>query len=196
MVSVEEARHPKATYILGLDLARHGADESAFIVVEQAAFKIDLKIVYIETTQNKPLTDAIGRAVELHKRFNFSKIYIDETGLGSGVVDVLKEKLGHIIEGFTFSMKSKGDLVSNLKLLMQQGKLKIPMPNNNDYNTKKLTFQFNAIQHEYGSTGAIKIFHEEGKTHDDMIMALALACWHFRPSRNVKKGYGLAGGSR
>ena len=91
-------------------------------------------------------------------------------------------------------MKSKGDLVSNLKLLMQQGRLKIPMPNNSDNNTKKLAFQFAAVQHEYNSTGAIKVFHEEGKTHDDIVMALSLAVWHFRPSRSMKRGYGLAGG--
>ena len=88
MGDIENHRHPKATYILGLDLARHGKDESAFVVIEQAPFKQDLRVVYIDTTNDKPLTDAIGRVISLHSKFSFSKVYIDETGLGSGVVDV------------------------------------------------------------------------------------------------------------
>src|SRR3990167_6544277 len=122
MKSIEK----NAIYILGVDLARLGEDSSVYIILEKIGDG-PIKVIFIDETQHKLLTDAIGRIKILNNYFNFKKIYIDETGLGAGVVDVLQEELGqNKIEAFTFTNKSKQDMYSNLKILMEQKKLKIP----------------------------------------------------------------------
>ena len=133
----------------------------------------DVYVVYIEEVKHKLLTDAIGRIVLMDKKFNFRKIYIDETGLGAGAVDVLREKVGSFkIEAFTFTVKSKQDIYSNLKMMMESGKLKIP-------DNRKLIYQLLDLRYEITSSGNMKIHHSE-RGHDDYCDALALGCMYFK----------------
>lgn len=187
--------HPKSTYVLGLDLNRRGNDETAFVVVERFALTENLFVSYIETNNYKTLTAAIGRTLYLHSIFNFTKIYVDSTGLGSGVCDVLKEKIGHgIVEEVMFTRNSKAEMFYNLKLLLQQKKLFIPdYLTNSETVVKKMYFQFLSIQQEFtGDSEIPKIYHDKG-THDDIVCSLALACIYFNQKRNRKSGYFLSG---
>ena len=154
-------------YFLGVDFARMGQDKSVFMVL--LGYGGDFKIAEIVETQQKLLTDSIGRIINLDTEYNFVKIITDETGLGSGPTDVLVEKFGYRVEGLHFTTKSKMDIYSNLKKLMSQGKIKIP-------NNKKLIYQLMDLRYEVMSSGDLKIHHSE-KGHDDYPDALALACW-------------------
>lgn len=183
--------HPKSEYVLGCDPSRQGADETAYCILEKPFLKEEYRLVFIETVQKNYMTEVIGKIIEYDRIFKFKKIYIDQTGLGAGVADVLKEKLGHRVEGITYTNKVKGELFNNLKLLMQQKKIKLPSIQNNNSIVKKLIYQFNSIQYEYTSDGTLKIFHDE-KAHDDIINALCLAAWHFRVVKARKRSYGLA----
>ena len=175
MKSIKE----NATYILGVDIARLGEDSSVYIVLEKEEGS-PIKIVFIDEIQHKLLTDAIGRIKILNSKFNFKKIYIDETGLGAGVVDVLLEEFGkYKIEAFTFTNKSKQDLYSNLKILMEQRKLKIPFH-------KKLFYQLSDLRYEVASSGNIKIHHSQ-RGKDDFCDALSLACMFFQPQNKAYK---------
>ena len=154
-------------YYLGVDFARLGQDKSVFIV----AFKEGgaVKVCDIVETEQKLLTDAIGRIILLDSNYDFVKILTDETGLGSGPTDVLREKFGYKVEGMRFTVRSKMDMYSHLKSLMSQGKIKFP-------NHKKLIFQLMDLKYEVMSNGDIKIHHSE-KGHDDYPDALTLVCW-------------------
>lgn len=190
--------HPKASYFLGVDIARHGADETALVIIEQQPFagvEDPVYVCYVETYSNKDLTHTIGRILYLYSLFNFKKITIDETGLGSGVVDVLKEKIeAGVIEGVTFTRKIKAEMFYNLKLMMQQGKLKIPnFLFNANINCKKMYYQFLNIQQEFNSNSELPTIYHESNTHDDTICSLALACWQFRPAKMHRRNYGLSG---
>ena len=80
-----------AYYYLGVDVARFGRDENAFVVAEIK--KKHIRIVKAETSRRKELTETVGKILELHKDFNFKRIYIDGTGVGGGVVDLLRERI-------------------------------------------------------------------------------------------------------
>ncbi len=162
--------HPKSIFILGVDFARLGEDSTCFIVIEQE-MNGKIKVNFIEDTKHKLTTDAIGRVKILNEKYNFEMIYLDETGLGAGPTDVLMETMSNV-EGLTFTLKSKQDLYSNLKKLMEQGKLKIP-------NVRKLLYQLADLRYEVASSGDLKIHHAE-RGHDDFADALALACWYFK----------------
>ena len=192
--------HEKGTYVCGLDIARRGDDETAFVVLEVLPFEnvavAPIFVTYVETIQKQSLTYVIGRALALHSIFNFKKMFVDTTGLGAGVTDILTERLPGIIEEFTFSRTSKSELFNNVKILMQQGRLKFPkyteVP---DANAKKLFYQFLSIQREYrGDSEIPRIYHDNG-THDDLVCSLALGCWYFKGTPRGRRGYTLAGGS-
>ena len=46
--------------------------------------------------EKKSLTEAIGRIMFLHGLFNFRKMFLDDSGLGGGPTDLLKDRLGHL----------------------------------------------------------------------------------------------------
>jgi len=165
------AYHPKSIFTLGVDFARMGEDESVFTVVEESMEK-DIRVNFIDSTLHKPMTDAIGRIKVLDEKYTFQKIYLDETGMGAGPTDMLTEELGERVEGLTFTVKSKQDLYSNLKKLMEQGRIKIP-------NNRKLLYQLADLRYEVMSSGDLKIHHSE-RGHDDFADSLALSCWYFK----------------
>jgi phage FluMu gp28-like protein len=175
------------TYLLGADLARLGQDCSVFIIIKQEE-EVN-KVVFIKELKKNTMDQAIDYILYLHNRFSFAKIVCDSTGLGAGVVDVLAKKLNahktinptnynqrpndnDIVVGVTFTQKNKMDIFSNLKLLMEQGKLLIP-------NNKKLIYQLKDFRYETTESGNLKLHHSEGG-HDDFVDALACACHGIR----------------
>lgn len=190
--------HPKSTYVLGVDPARTGKDETALVILEQLAFQDHIFVSYIETLHTPDLRTVIGRVIYLDKYYNFKKIIVDETGLGGGVVDILKGKLGYKVEGIWYTQKMKAEMFNNVKLLMMrpQGKLYIP-----DYLTmnqaivKKMFFQFLSIIQEYKGddpTRTPKISHEQ-RSHDDIVNAIALAAMYFKVATSAKRKYTFGG---
>lgn len=165
--------HPNASYSCGCDVARFGQDSSVIIITEKHLRKDTIKVVYVEEIKHSKTTEVVGKLALLDVTFNFEKIYIDETGLGGGVVDMISEELGtNKVEGITFTVQSKEDIYSNLKKLMEQGKLKIP-------NCKKLVYQLINLKYEIMSSGHIKIHHPENQ-YDDFADSLALSCFFWK----------------
>lgn len=100
---------PAMRYYLGVDIARYGQDENAFVIAELDE-KDELRIVYCTTTERKSLTETVGRIIALDKRFNFKRIFTDDTGVGGGVTDMLLEKFGKSkIVGLNNAQKSIDD---------------------------------------------------------------------------------------
>lgn len=154
-------------YYMGVDFARMGEDVTVFIPLMEygGGFKVN-DVIEIK---KKVLTEAIGQIVNLESQYNFIKILTDETGLGSGPTDILVEKFGYKVNGICFTVKSKQDMYSNLKKIMQQGKLKIP-------NHKKMIYELMDLRYETTTSGDLKLHHSD-RGHDDYPDALALACW-------------------
>lgn len=164
--------HPKSIFLLGVDVAGMGEDESIFIVVEQD-MKGNIRVNFIDYYEKNKPREVVGMVKILDDKYHFEKVYLDETGIGEGPTDWLKETLSEDrVEGMKFTIASKQDIYSNLKKLMQQGRLKIP-PN------RKLLFQLADLRREVAGSGDIKIHHSE-KGHDDYPDALALAVWYFK----------------
>jgi len=165
---------PKARYVLGCDIASEGEDESVFVVLEIPAFKDEINLVEIRNYEvNKP-REVVGMIVELDEKYGFERIYMDKTGGGEGPTDWVCELLGDDrVEGIRFNIQNKADMYSNLKKIMNQGKLRIP-------NHKKLIYQMMELRYERTSNGGMKIHHPDEKTHDDYPDALALASLWFK----------------
>jgi len=179
--SMVEDRRPGGRFYLGVDIARYGGDENAFVVCELV--KTDLKIVKVFTTARITTTDTIGRVIEIDKHFNFAKIFVDDSGVGGSVTDILIEKLGRKVMGINNASKRvqvqgeekkrgilKEDLYSNALMLMETGKLTL-------INDLSLLKSLKSITYEYtaggGSSRNIRIFGDYAHIAEAMVRA----CW-------------------
>jgi len=157
----------KKDYYLGIDCARYGTDETAYIILEVDA-KDNARVIKIIGTSKKPGTDIIGRTIALNNVWHFKGIYIDETGGYGNVADVLMEEPNLIIEPVTFTLYSKERMYINLKNLMEKGRIKFPKHS-------KLIFQLQELIYKYTSRSVLQLEHPE-RGHDDYPDALALVC--------------------
>ena len=175
-------RNASARYYLGVDIARYGGDENAFVVCE--LLKDKLKIVKVFTTNRISTTDTIGRIVEIDSIFKFNKIFVDDSGVGGSVLDVLMDKLGRRVMGLNNASKRiavqgeerkrgilKEDLYSNTLMLMEVGKLELINNLSLLRSLKSITFQYGSEANK--SSRNIKIFGD----YSHLTEALVRACW-------------------
>jgi len=172
--------HNKSKYVAGVDFAGMGEDDAVITIVETNEYTKPGKIYVnniLEKKQTKQ-TETVGTLRVLDDRYNFDKLYCDKTGIGEGPVDFLKEVMFTRIEGIRFTLQSKHDMYSNLKILMESGKLKFP-------NHKKLIMQLMDLRYELTSGGQMKLHHSE-RGHDDFPDSLSLACLHYKPRKSYQ----------
>ena len=154
----------KSRYYLGVDVARTGRDETVYTVL--AVDENDVcYVMNTEAEAQSNIVDIAGRVGELVRDYRIETVYVDETGLGGGLVDLVKEQ-GFPIRGVVFTMQEKAIMYKTLRILFENHRVKI-----RDIN--KLIYQLSYIRREYTETGIMKIKSDE---HDDYPDSLALAC--------------------
>jgi len=154
-------------YFMGLDVARSGRDETVFLVIE-----VDddnkIRVVEYQKESQSNMVDVVGRIGEFMQKYPLETIFLDETGLGGGVVDLARRR-DYPIRGVTFSMSEKANMYSNIRMIFENKKIVVPQDD------KKVLYQLSYLKRQYTEEGKLKIKVEEG-TKDDHADALALAC--------------------
>jgi len=80
--TLPESPNSKMEYVLGVDVAGEGEDESVFISL--LSHGGGLRVVDIDYfDKNKP-REIVGKVKELNKKYNYTKIFLDKTGIGEG----------------------------------------------------------------------------------------------------------------
>ena len=166
-----------ARYYLGVDIARYGGDENAFVIVELNGY--NLKVVKCLKTARMSTTDTVGRIGVLDREWNFRKIFIDDGGLGGAVLDQLKEIIGRRVIGLNNAKKGlevqgeekrvkilKEDLYSNALMLMETKKIEIISDLDLLRSLKSITFEYTADRH-------LKITG----SYSHLTEAMIRACW-------------------
>ncbi|MDP7260936.1 MAG: hypothetical protein QGI80_03135, partial [archaeon] len=128
--------------------------------------------------------------IRLHRASNFRKIYIDDGGLGAGVLDILleEETTKRRTEAINNSSKAiskdkrmkkilKEDLYTNLLRIMEQNKLEL-------FENDEVLHSLQSIQYEYTNSG-IRIFGRY--THITEALIRAAWCLHDK-SLNIWTG--------
>ena len=156
-----------AVYYMGVDVARYGRDESAIVVVEEIGDEM-YKVVYRETLKENSIPELERRVVDLRVLFRPKMILIDETGLGAGLVDSLKEKYSEV-EGFVFTQKSRIEGYMYLRWLLEKKRIVL------NANDEKMRLQFLNFKIEETQGGNITI--KKGEGNDDLVDALMLAVY-------------------
>ena len=97
------------------------------------------------------------------------KLLVDRSGIGEAIMDELRRGGVGSAEGATFTRRKKVEYMAYMKLMMQQGRLKMPYD-------QKLCSQMNEQRYEYSPSDQIRFWHPPGN-NDDQLWALALAVW-------------------
>jgi hypothetical protein len=111
------------------------------------------------------------------------RLYVDQTGVGAPVVDLLREKINLPLIGVTLAagekLTVKGNearlgkafLVSRLQVLLQNGRIRLPRTAEADQLGRELLdFEIKVSDDGQDRYGAFKV-----GTHDDMVIALGLS---------------------
>jgi len=189
-----------ARYVAGLDCARAGQDSSVIIVLELGddQKKIPHRVVFLKEIRKNTMDALYDYVLWLHGKFNFQSIYVDSTGLGAGLADFLireinsmkqqkfvrpgynfKYRKSDVVRGVTFTIKTKMDMFSHLKILMEQGMIKIPPD-------ERLKWQLTSFEFELTSSGQMKLHHPDTQgARDDYVDALVLAAQGTREQRGA-----------
>ena len=179
-------RWPVSGFYLGVDVARYGGDENAFVIVELAGVGAGqrLRAVRCFVTEMVSTVDTIGRVIALDAEFGFKKVFVDDGGVGGAVTDVLESKLGRRVVGLNNASKRvevqgeekkrgilKEDLYSNTLVLLENGKLELISDLALLRSLKSITFSYSTdVQNR------VKIFGD----YSHLAEALVRACWCVR----------------
>ena len=102
---------------------------------------------------------------EFCRDYKVETVYVDETGLGGGLIDLARER-SLPARGVMFTLQEKADMYKNLRLLFENKRISLKDVN-------KLVYQLSYLRREYTETGIMKIKSDE---HDDYPDSLVLAC--------------------
>lgn len=150
-------------YILAVDLAKY-RDWNVITVLD----KYEHKIVYIDRFQKENYTFVKEKILTLARKYNQATIILDSTGLGRPISDDLKREY-LFVNDFQFTGKSKEELLSKLKIYIDQKAILIPP-------FEPLIEELEAFTIKRLPSGRIIYSAPEGY-HDDCVISLALAVW-------------------
>ena len=124
-------------YFLGVDFAGYGGDENAFVTLSNGK-KVSFVSQY-ETSEKVSAWETVNTIIRLNEQLNYKKIGVDDGGLGTPILDFLLEhnKLRRKVIGLNNAKRNidkdgkvktlmKNDMYGNLKMMMEQGLIKIP----------------------------------------------------------------------
>lgn len=178
MTWIEDAMHrpmeETSPTVIGVDIARFGTDDSNLYVAKGK------KVVDHAAWHGKDLMKSAGIVAEKCRKWWPDKVHIDEIGIGSGVLDRLKEQ-GWPAVGINSNGRPRkrddffnlrAELYANLACLFRDGEISIPMD-------KVLMKQLIGLTYEHTSKGQRKIISKEdlrkaGKPSPDRADALML----------------------
>lgn len=162
--------NPNGIYQIGVDLAK-SADYTVITPFDITTFRVAPQDSFnqIDYTLQKTKIEAA------YHRFGRGRVIMDATGVGVPIVDDLLNK-GINVAPFTFSYNSRNELLVNLQILLEQGKVQIP-------DDPELVEELESAYWDTTASGRSKIIVPDGK-HDDRLMSLALAVWDI-PTRPV-----------
>lgn len=156
---------------MGVDFGQSGEsdDKTSFHILEKSKGGL-LKHRYSRTLNKKQFPDFPSQAEEIvrvARRFKVNKMNCDSTGLGLGIVPLIQKLAPEIqVEGISFTVPIKEELVMNTKTLMEQGLIWIMSDDT------LLQSEIHGMRGDPTPSGRIR-YH--GEPHDDNFWAFALA---------------------
>ena len=191
-------------YYLGLDLGQR-RDHSAVAIVERidrrrAFMGSEFEKLVVRYVERLPLGMPYPRVVERVREIvrcdellGDCALAVDATGVGAPVVDMLRAaRLGCELNAVVITgggsagngSVPKRDLMAEVLVLLENGQLKI----GDLREGPRLMRELVDVRTQVNASGRMRVGAEGSGEHDDLVIALALACWRAR--RRVTDGFG------
>jgi hypothetical protein len=174
-VAAAQARQIEADgpAVIGVDLARHGGDESVAVRVQAGVVSV------LWAIREPDLMATAGRIWDVSGQ---GSIWLDVTGLGYGVADRLAEqgvRAAHFVAGGSSSdrrrwLNLRAEAWWHARSMFEGGVVQLP-------DDRVLAGQLSAVRYRLASSGAIQIqAKEEMRKSPDRADALVIALWASR----------------
>jgi phage FluMu gp28-like protein len=187
-------------FYLGIDLGKR-RDPTAMVIVEGKTVNV-LHLRYAERialgTPYPEVAEHVRYLVGHQNLRGRCAIAIDATGVGEPVVDMLRSgRLGCEVSAVNMTGGEretrsgnmwnvpKRDLMAGVQVLLEKRELKIARGLKE---TGTLVRELTDVRLTAGSGGRLRMGADRSGQHDDLVMALALACW-----RAKRRGVGERG---
>lgn len=99
--------------VMGLDVASTGADLSVWCIRSGG------KVIAVETEASSNVDTIVDRSMSLCERYKVERVFVDSTGLGWTIPDLLRKALPSVdVEGINFGAKSLNERCANMRAFM------------------------------------------------------------------------------
>lgn len=162
-------------WVMGVDVARFGRDKTILMLRRGSRVEGVFEREGIDTMQ------IVGRVLELVERHSIQAVYVDGVGIGSGVIDRLREQGKPVFEVQAAAKASnterfvnlRAELFWELRTRFMEADIQIP-------DDPELAAQLLSLRYEMTSSGKVKIerktaLKSRGMASPDKADALALA---------------------
>jgi hypothetical protein len=159
-------------YHAGLDLAKV-EDYTVLVILDH-----ERRVVFVDRFHRLDWAIQVNRIAAATSRYNRAAAYVDTTGVGEPIYETLR-RAGVSARPYPLTVKSKDALINNLAMLLEQQRLVLPRPDLWPEGIDELE----SFEYSVTDSGNVKTGAPFG-VHDDCVIGLALAAWHFsRPKR-------------
>jgi len=168
-------------YIMGVDIAE-SVDFTVFSIIEVETNTL----VYWKRFNKVDYPTQIKQIIATACEYNMARIVLDSTGLGKPIYEILLEQ-GVFVEDFTFSGKSKEELIGKLRLYIAQKWITI---SKEPILLEELkSFEYKLRNDKTGEPLKNIKYGAPSGYHDDCVDSLALAVWGLNPGKPTEVNY-------
>ncbi|MGC8862989.1 MAG: terminase large subunit domain-containing protein, partial [Armatimonadota bacterium] len=172
--------------VAGIDWARY-SDYTALVALGVGDSR--LAVIGIDRFNGIGWHAQIERAADFLRRHRTTAVLTDQTSIGDPLLEQLRSRLGEMqmdvrVEGLTFTSQSKRELIDSLAIHFAHRTISIPRD-------ERLMRELQYFEYELTGSGGVRMQARPGY-HDDLVLALALAC---RQARGLWSGGGCLVGS-
>lgn len=160
--------------VAGIDWARYS---DYTVVIAVAVGESGCRVVGIDRFNKMGWDSQISRVTEFLRAHRVTAALADSTSIGDPLLEQLRARLWEsgvdiAVDGYGFTNASKRDLIEHLALKFAHRSIAIPRD-------EQLLRELQYFEYELTQSGNVRMNGRSG-IHDDLVIALALACWQSR----------------
>lgn len=169
---------------VGIDWARY-SDFTALIAV--SVNERGLVVLGVDRFNRMAWNLQVERVIGFLREHRAVSALTDQTSIGDVLLEQLQaaaweSRLETVIDGFTFTNTSKREIVDHLAKCFARDELAIPRD-------EDLVRELHHFEYELTQAGNVRLNARSGY-HDDLVVALALACWQARSVGSPRAVFG------
>lgn len=153
---------------MGVDFAKI-EDETSINIVEHVIDESTVILRHRTNLKKVKYDDQLKIIQDLDLRIACDKINVDATGVGVRLFEEMEKLYGGKVEGVKFSPTVKDGLINGLRLLFQNGSIRIPYD-------EELMSQLYAMERVLSKNSDIIKYKSAGSKKSDIVWSLAMAC--------------------